>query len=63
MTQPLENLEEFTDFLETGEVVVVGLFAEKKSKAFENFRALAEGDLSMPYGVSFDPEVREGEKP
>lgn len=58
--QPLANMKEFEAFLDTDEIVVVGTFAEKRSKAFENFKAVAEGDLSISYGVSFDPEVMGG---
>lgn len=53
-------MREFKAFVNTDDVVVVGTFAEKRGKAFENFKAVAEGDLSISYGVSFDPEVMRG---
>lgn len=51
-------MDEFADFVDNLKVCIVGLFAEEGGAAHNMFNAIADADVSLPYGVSFDHGVR-----
>lgn len=54
----LNSIADTEDFILDNDVAVIGLFQEEDIAAHKKFLAVAESDLKLPYGVSFNVKVR-----
>eukprot|EP00904_Undaria_pinnatifida_P002486 jgi/Undpi1/12238/HiC_scaffold_5.g01914.m1 len=54
MLKVLNSIADTEDFILDNDVAVIGLFQEEDIAAHKKFLAVAESDLKLPYGVSFN---------